>query len=248
MRKYRTAITTHKDGKPYVRGHDLTKLAGKVSFAASIYLILKGEMPSEKAEKLLEAMLVISIDHGVEPSSVVAARNIYSGGSPVQAAVAGGILAFGDFHGGAIEAAMENFYKYSDKKAEELIVDLKSAGIRVAGFGHKLYKDEDPRTIRLIELAKELGFYGKYVKFAQSIVDEFLKQGKKLPLNIDGVIAAILCEIGFDSKVGKGVFIIARTPGLVAHVQEEALRESPARRLTDEEVEYDGPKPRRGDS
>lgn len=238
---YRTAITTHKDGNPIVRGYDLTKLAGKTSFAASIYLILKGEMPSEKAEKMLEAMLVISIDHGIEPSSVVAARNIYSGGSPVQAAVAGGILAFGDFHGGAIEAAMENFYGYVDKNPEELIDDLKSKDIRVAGFGHKLYKGEDPRTERLVEIAKEIGFYGKYVKFAQSVAEEFSKREKQLPLNIDGIIAALLCEMGFDAKVGKGVFIIARTPGLVAHVVEEALRESPARRLSEDDVEYDGP-------
>lgn len=244
MPKYKTAITTHIDGKPIVQGYDLTKLAGKTSFAASIYLILKGEIPSEKEEKMLEAMLVISIDHGVEPSSVVAARNIYSGGSPVQAAVAGGILAFGDFHGGAIEAAMENFYGYVEKSPQDLIDDLKSKDIRVAGFGHKLYKGEDPRTERLVEIAKEAGFFGKYVKFAQSVAEEFTKREKQLPLNIDGILAALLCEMGFDVKVGKGVFIIARTPGLVAHVVEEALRESPARRLTEDEVEYDGPAPR----
>ena len=242
---YRTAISTHKDGKPIVRGHDLTKLAGKISFAASIYLILKGEMPKEKAERMLEAMLVISIDHGIEPSSVVAARNIYSGGSPVQAAVAGGILAFGDFHGGAIEAAMENFYGYVEKSPGELIDDLKLEDKRVAGFGHRLYKGADPRAERLIEIANETGFYGKYVKFALSVAEEFSKREKQLPLNIDGILAALLCEMGFDAKVGKGVFIIARTPGLVAHVVEEALRESPARRLTEEDVEYDGPSPRR---
>lgn len=241
---YRTAITTHKDGKPYVRGYDLTKLAGKTSFASTIYLILRGEMPDEDSEKMLDAILTIAIDHGIEPASVVAARNIYSGGSPVQAAVAGGILAFGEFHGGAIEAAMENFYEYVDKNAKKLIDDLGAKDRRVAGFGHKLYRGSDPRTERLVELAKELGFYGKYVKFAESVVAEFEKSGKELPLNIDGIIAALLCEMGFDSKVGKGVFIIARTPGLVAHVIEEATREKPVRRLSEEEVEYDGPSPK----
>lgn len=243
MSKYRTAITTHKNGKPYVRGYDLIELAGKTSFTASIYLILKGEKPSDEAEKMLGAMLTVSIDHGVEPASVVAARNIYSGGSPVQAAVAGGVLAFGDYHGGAIEAAMENFYEYANKSAGVLISDLKAKDKRVAGFGHKLY-EIDPRTERLVEIAKELGFNGKFVKLAQSVADEFEKGGKKLPLNIDGIIAALLCEMGFDSKVGKGIFIIARTPGLVAHVAEEATREKPVRRLVEEEVEYDGPSPK----
>jgi citryl-CoA lyase len=243
MPKYRTAITTHKNGKPYVRGYNLTKLAGKTSFTASIYLVLKGELPDEKTEKMLDAILTISIDHGIEPASVVSARNIYSAGSPVQAAVAGGILAFGEFHGGAIEAAMENFYGYGGKDAQQLIVDLKAKDRRVAGFGHKLY-DKDPRTERLIDLAKEYGFYGKFVQFAESLEGEFEKGGKKLPLNIDGIIAAILCEMGFDARVGKGIFIIARAPGLVAHVVEEATREKPVRRLTEDEVEYDGLQPR----
>ena len=92
--KYRSAITTHKDEKVYVRGKNIIDLSSKVSFGAAIYLILKGELPDEKTEKMFSAMLTISIDHGVNPSSVVAARNIYSAGSPVQAAVAGGGLAF----------------------------------------------------------------------------------------------------------------------------------------------------------
>lgn len=255
--KYRTAITTHRDEKIYVRGKDLVDLSSKASFAAAIYLILKGELPNEKAEKMLSSMLVISIDHGVEPSSVVAARNIYSAGSPVQAAVAGGVLAFGEYHGGAIEAAMENFNAYADKSAGDLIDEFKSQDKRVAGFGHKLYKrsfssnkrsfssnkGEDPRTVKLIEIADELGFDGKYVKFAQSVSEEFKKREKDLPLNIDGIIAALLLEMGFSSKVGKGIFIIARVPGLVAHVVEEATREKPVRRLEEDEVEYDGPEP-----
>src|SRR4030043_638097 len=100
-KSYRTSIFTHVDGKPYVYGYDLTKLCGKISFSSAIYLILKGELPDKNSEKMIDAMLTIAIDHGIEPSSVVAARNIYSGGSPLQAAVAGGFLAFGEFHGGA---------------------------------------------------------------------------------------------------------------------------------------------------
>lgn len=246
-KSYRTSITTHVDGKPYIYGYDLTKLAGEASFAKVIYLILRGEMPDKNSEKLFEAILTISIDHGVEPASVVAARNIYSGGSPVQAAVAGGILALGEFHGGAIEAAMENFLKYcppAGDGVEELVDDFAKSGQRVSGFGHRLY-EVDPRTTRLVALAKQLGFYGKYVKFAESLEGKLSEGGKKLPLNIDGIIAALLLEMGFNSKVGKGVFIIARVPGLVAHVVEEALREKPVRRLSESDVEYDGPRPRR---
>jgi len=241
---YRTAITTHVGGKPHVYGYDLTKLAGNSSFARTIYLILKGEMPDKNSEKMLDAMLSIAIDHGVEPASVVAARNVYSGGSPLQAAVAAGILAFGEYHGGAIEVTMENLKKYQPLGVKKLVEDFVKAGVRVSGFGHRLYT-VDPRTKRLLELAKEFGFGGKYVKFAVDLESELSKESKPLPLNIDGIFAALLLEMGFNPKVGKGVFIIARTPGLVAHVVEEALREKPVRRLTERDVEYDGPRPRK---
>ena len=243
-KQYRTAITTHVGGKPHVYGYDLTKLAGNSSFARTIYLILKGEMPDKNSEKMLDAMLTIAIDHGVEPASVVAARNVYSGGSPLQAAVAAGILAFGEYHGGAIEMAMENFKKYQPLGVKKLVEDFAKAGVRVSGFGHRLYT-VDPRTQRLLELAKEFGFWGKYVKFAVDLESELSKRSKPLPFNIDGIFAALLLEMGFNSKVGKGVFIIARTPGLVAHVVEEALREKPVRRLAEKDVEYDGPRPRK---
>ncbi len=241
---YRTAITSHQDGRIYVYGHDLIDLAGQSSFSRTIYLILKGEMPDKNSEKMFDAMLTIAIDHGTEPSSIVAARNIYSGGSPVQAAVAGGILAFGEFHGGAIEAAMETFKKYQSLGADILDDDFSKSGRRIAGLGHRYYTS-DPRTQKLVEIAKELGFFGKYVKFALSCEEKFSEGGKKLPLNIDGIFAALLLEMGFNPKVGKGFFIVARIPGLVAHVVEEALREKPVRRLSENDVEYDGPRPRK---
>jgi len=241
---YRTSITNHEDGKIYIYGHDLIKLTGTISFTKAIYLILKGEMPDKNAEKMLDSMLSIAIDHGVEPASVVAARNIYSGGSPLQAAVAGGVLALGEFHGGAIEAAMEIFAKYEGLGVKTLTSDFAKSGARISGFGHRYYTT-DPRTQKLVELAREYGFYGKYVKFALLVEEEISKGGKKLPLNIDGIFASLLLEMGFNSKAGKGFFIIARIPGLVAHVVEEALREKPVRRLSEKDIEYDGPRPRK---
>ncbi|MBI4098331.1 MAG: citryl-CoA lyase, partial [Candidatus Levybacteria bacterium] len=226
-------------------------------------LILKGEMPDKNSEKMLDSMLTIAIDHGVEPSSVVAARNVYSAGSPLQAAVAAGVLAFGEYHGGAIEGAMEIFKKYCPPAGggvKTLVDDFNKSGERVLGFGHRLYSI-DPRTQRLLALAKEFGFLGKYVKFALEVEKELSTdapsthsnnsvqassgQVKRLPLNIDGILAALLCEMGFNPKSGKGFFIIARTPGIVAHVVEEALREKPVRRLSEADVEYDGPRPRK---
>lgn len=241
---YRTSITTHENGRIYVYGYDLLKLAGKTSFTETIYLILKGQLPDKNSKLMLDAMLTIAIDHGVEPSSVVAARNVYSGGSPLQAAVAAGVLAFGEYHGGAIEESMKTLKQYEGEGAKKLVDDFKKSGKRVSGFGHRIYTT-DPRTERLIEIARELGFYGKYVKFAIEVEKELTVGSKKLPLNIDGIFASLLLEMEFHPKSGKGFFIIARIPGLVAHVVEESLREKPVRRLTESDVEYDGPRPRK---
>jgi len=240
---YRTAITSHEKGRIYVYGYDLINLAGKSSFARTIYLILKGQMPDKNSEAMLDTMLTMAIDHGVEPSSVVAARNIYSAGNPLNTAVAGGVMALGEFHGGAIEAAMENFKKYQPLGFDEMNSDFTKSGRRIHGFGHRFYTT-DPRTEKLVSIAKELGFFGKYVKFALECEEKLSIGGKKLPLNIDGIFAALLCEMGFNSKAGNGFFIIARVPGIVAHVVEESLREKPVRRLREEDVEYDGPRPR----
>ena len=198
---YRTSITHHVDGKPYVYGYDLIRLAGAKSFTSTIYLILKGEMPDKNSEKMIDSMLTIAIDHGTEPSSIVAARNVYSGGSPLQAAVAAGVLAFGEYHGGAIENSMINLKKYEGKGAKKLVDDFSKDGKRVSGFGHRVYST-DPRTMRLLEIAKNLGFYGKYVKFALEVEKELTVSSKKLPLNIDGIFAALLLEMGFNPKAG----------------------------------------------
>ena len=64
------------------------------------------------------------------------------------------------------------------------------------------------------------------------------QQGSKVYCNIDGLIAALLCDFGFDSLLGKGIFLIGRTPGLVAQTYEELKFEKPVRRIDEEEIEF----------
>ncbi len=244
-KNWKSSITTSVDGKPHLYGYDLTQMAGNYSFSDTIYLALTGNLPDQPSSKMFESILTIAIDHGIETPSAVAARIVYSGGNSVNTAVAAGVMALGEWHGGAIEKSMEIISKAAadNTDASDLVNNFKAKGERVAGFGHRLY-DVDPRTQRLLEIAHELGFKGKYVAKALEIEAALSSESKALPLNIDGIIAALLLEMGLDQKVGKGVFIIARTPGLVAHVVEEAIKEKPFRRLSEEEVEYDGPRPR----
>lgn len=241
--KWKTAISTHKDGELYVRGHALAGLINKHSFTEMIFLLLAKRMPNEKEVKLLDAVLVSCAEHGVEAPSAFSARVSVSTGNSLHAALAAGILATGEWHGGALEKAAE--YLQSEKTPSQIVRDVRESGGRLAGLGHKIYKDKDPRAELLFAKAKELGFSGNYVLRMHELQNELEKQsGKKLPINIDGAGAALISELGFDWRLGKAIFVLGRLPGMIAHAHEEMVNEKPYRRFSEEDVEYVGPEPR----
>ncbi len=245
-KSWKSSITNHVDGIPHIRGYKLTDMLQKLSFSAAIWLVLKGELPNKKEEGMINAILVASIDHGVEAPSTTVTRITASCGVPLSTAVASGVSAIGDAHGGAIEKAARIFQETVEKgkDASEIVEKARFKSERIPGFGHKIY-DTDPRTAALLEVAQKNGFNGKYVKLALEIEKDLEKAvGKKLCLNIDGITAALMSEMGFDWRLGKGFFIIGRIGGLVAHAHEEMTREKPVRRISEDEVAYDGPKPR----
>lgn len=238
--KWKTAISTHKDGDLFIRGTSLLSLINERSFVEAIFLLLRGTLPTKKEERMLNILLSGMIEHGVQAPSAFVARSVVSTGNPFNAALAAGILAIGEYHGGAIEQCAK--YLQSRETVDTLVDDVLKRGKRMPGFGHKQYKDKDPRTEVILHNAKRLGFFGTYASRALEIENRLEKKtGKKLPLNIDGAVAAIMLELGFDWRLGKAMFILGRLPGLIAHVHEEITREKPYRRLEDNEVEYDGP-------
>jgi len=247
--KPKTGITQIEPGKIRVKGYDIVELMGNRSFAEVAYLILKGELPSKSEAALMDAILTSSVDHGVTPPSSLATRTVMSGGNPLNAAIAGGILTIGDTHGGAIEQCARILQEWAEKPdepedlAKSLLNDLSSKKKRMPGFGHRLHKT-DPRTVRLFKLADEYNFSGKHQKLARAIEKSFADSGKELPINVDGAIAAVISDMGFDWRLGKGFFIISRTVGLVAHAYEELTREKPMRKLGVSDYHYDGPPPR----
>jgi citrate synthase len=252
---WKTAITDVKPNRIVMRGYPVEDLMGRVSFAQGIYLLLKGELPSPSVGKLLDAIFVSSLDHGASPPSVLTARTVASTGADLNAAVAAGVLAISRFHGGAIEEGQRLFLdiaKRADrlggdesKAAKEALDDMKAKGTRASGFGHRLHT-KDPRTTKLFALAEELGLAGRHVRIARAAEKALAEQiGKPLPVNVDGAIAALLCDLGIPPEVGNAFFIIARVPGLVAHVHEEKTRMKPMRKVDPEDFEYDGPPERK---
>ncbi len=246
-KKWRTAISMHDGYEAYVRGYKLKELVKNLTFSEAIYLVLKGELPSEREARMLDAIFVSLVEHSIAPPSVIAARAVASGGNSLHVGVGAGVLAFGEAHGGALEGAMRFLQENINRKPEDVVKEYFSQKKRIPGFGHRFYKDYDPRKKVLFEMAKEIGFYGKYCQFAEEVEKAIEKEkGKKLVMNVDGAIAAIVSEMGFDWKLGKGFFIIGRIPGLVAHVYEELTMEKPFSKRLDEdkEVEYLGVEPR----
>ena len=243
---WETAITKIKPNEIRLRGYRIDELMGEVSFAQAIFLALMGEMPDKKTARLLDAILVSSIDHGATPPSALAARTAASTGAPLNAAVAAGILSINDFHGGAIHNCMLFLIEGLDLIKNEGL-ELKTAAEqmlnkynRVAGFGHRVHNN-DPRTGKLFSLAEELDFKGDAVNFIKTVKAVLAEKGKNLPINVDGAIASLLVDLKIPVEYANAFFIMARVPGIVAHVYEEKSTQKPMRKIDPVDHSYNGP-------
>jgi citrate synthase len=127
-------------------------------------------------------------------------------------------MAMGNSHGGAITPCMKML---RDEEPEAAVQSRLESGEKVPGLGHKIYEDGDPRAERVLQLADELGMSGEHVQKLRDIQEVLEARKVRLPVNVDGAVAAVLLEIGWAPKLGNSVFIVARTPGLAAHVAEE---------------------------
>ncbi|PIN79576.1 citryl-CoA lyase [Candidatus Woesearchaeota archaeon CG10_big_fil_rev_8_21_14_0_10_34_8] len=243
MAKWKTSIAKSDKDKTLIRGYELEQLIEKATFTQMIFLIWKGEMPTKKEEAMLNTILVASAEHGISPPSITSARNAYSGSGQFNSAVAAGVLAIGEHHGGAIESCAKLLSE--NKSAKEIVDNAIANKQRLPGFGHKIYTT-DPRTTIIFKKAEELGFKGDFIKTVIDI-EKYLEKnkGRKFCINVDGAISAVMLEMGFDYKLGMGFFLMARTAGIIGHVHEEALHEKPFRRLDNEETSYEGPKERK---
>jgi len=255
---WKTAITEVKPNQLRLRGYRIDQLMDRISFTQAIHLAVLGELPDARKAKLLDNILVASIDHGVTPPSCLTARTIASTGGPLNAALAGGILSINRFHGGAIQncmlmlqAAVERRREQSEsaeKAALALVKEYRAAKQRLPGYGHRVH-NKDPRSQRLIAIARETGLTGDYLEMALALEKAVAESlGKSLPLNVDGAIAALLCDLEIPDGLANAFFIMARVPGLVAHITEEQSRMRPMRIIDSREHSYDGHEPREVDA
>lgn len=215
-----TKLSSFKHNHHRIRNHDLIKLIEKHSLIDVIFLLWRGNLPKAREGKLLESMLVASVEHGLAAPSIFIPRVVASTGNSMNAALAASALAVGTRHGGAIEAAA--YLLARPGKPAQLVAEYLATKKTIPGLGHKIYKTEDPRATALYHRARQLHFKCHYFKKAYAIERAFQKEkSKRLPLNIDGAIAAGLLELGFDPRLGQAFFIIPRLIGAAAHILEE---------------------------
>ncbi len=232
-----TAISTSDEHTIVVRGEDLcADLIGKIGFTEYYWLLLTGERPTAVSSAVLNATLVAIAEHGLVPS-VQASRMTYAAApDALQGAVVAGILGCGSVILGASQDAGRLFAGIAQRMSEgvererasrEAVQGLRKEGKAIPGYGHPLHKERDPRVSALFAVARESGAELKVVRIAEEIESQLpTLLGKALQLNVSAAIPAVLLGVGFPVQALKGVPILARTAGLLAHLYEEAQQPS----------------------
>ena len=252
---WRTAISRFDDAGVEIAGYKHEDLIRKLDFTSMLFVLFQQRIPSDAEVRVLNAMMVSVIDHSIVASSAVT-RIVSASGVPLQASVAAGILTIGDIHGGAgqeLSRRLEEWVVQARRdgvplreKATQVVRALRETGERVEGYGHPLHPKGDARVDAVIEVARGVDLVGPHLQLALHISEAIqAASGKALPLNIDGVVAALASDLGFHWRLGRAFIFIPRSAGLAAHAMEEATREKGWRKVASAgDIEYDGPAPR----
>jgi citrate synthase len=245
-----TQIIDIHPGKIGVRGYPIQELIGRITFPDMIWLMTRGDLPSRAQSKLLEAALVASVDHGPHAPSIAIARMAMTCGIDLNSAMASGINVLGDIHGGPGQQCMELYAEIRAAGGEDLPSTIDRVlhefvarhGKIIPGFGHRFHPI-DPRVAPLLalvdEAAREGVVNGTYAAIGREVEAALRRRtGKAIPMNIDGVTAVIFSELGFPPPMGRGLFILSRSVGILAHAWEQSQRHERIKGPMPKEIPY----------
>jgi citrate synthase len=230
-----SAISSSNAETILVRGRDLVReLIGTISFTEHFWLLVTGAVPSAAQRRVLDATLVAIAEHGLVPSVQAARMTLAAAPEALQGAVAAGILGCGSVVLGSAEAAGRFFAEIHRRAPEGGSLESAASGVLreyrqakrpIPGYGHPLHHSGDPRATRLLAVAAESGVAGRHVEIAM-LVERLLPAllNRPLALNVSGAIPAVLLDAGYPVSGLKGVPLLARTAGLIAHLVEEQER------------------------
>ncbi|WP_019607519.1 citryl-CoA lyase [Nocardiopsis sp. CNS-639] len=231
---WRTGLIRIAPGEIEPGGYPVQELIGRVSFVDTVWLMLRGELPDPRRSRLLEAALVAAVDHGPQAPSIAAARMAASCGVGLNNAVATGVNLLGDVHGGAGQQCValleEMAGRVADgtpvaRVAEEVVAEYRGRGAYVPGFGHRFHP-RDPRRDPLLGLVREAVEDGLVpagpLEAALALEEALAKgRGRPVPMNIDAATAVVYASLGFPSELARGLFVLSRSVGILAHAWEE---------------------------
>ncbi len=233
-----------------IHGLDLVDdIIGKLGFTEMTYFLCAGVLPSPAEARVLDACLVTLMEHGWTPSSIIARVVADSVPDDSQVAIAAGLLSLGPVYAGTSEACAKLLLAAAaapdaDQFCADTVRDFRNRRAPIPGFGHPLHKPDDPRTARLLALARETGVAGCHVamleRLARAVDAHF---GRHITINATGAIAALLLEIGLAPGVMRGLAVVSRASGLIGHVVEEH-RTHAARAIwsfAEHEIPYEAP-------
>jgi len=233
MAKIHSDIAWSNVDRIVVRGKNFPdEILGKMNLGDFAWLQLTGKMPTPQQSNVFNAVVVALVEHGLTPSTVVARLTYRCAPESLQAAVAAGLCSLGSLTVGSMEGAARFLLEALpadaprdtdlDSLAKAIVSSFRALRTPIPGLGHALHKNGDPRTPRLLTIARDNGYAGRYVDLLLRVhVEAERASGKKIPINATGVIGAISCELGFPWQVTRGFGVMARAIGLVGHILEE---------------------------
>jgi citrate synthase len=223
------------------KGKEIVPPDRSLSHAANFLWMLNGEKPSETATRTLDIALILHADHELN-ASTFAARVIAATLADIHSAVTGAIGALkGPLHGGANEAVMRLLLAVDKAGADpvEYVRNMLAARQKISGFGHRVYKTEDPRATHLRRMSQQLGKDAGQTKWFEMsrAIELYINAEKKLNANVDFYSASTYAMLGIDIDLYTPIFAISRIAGWAAHVIEQ-LDDN---RLIRPRAEYIGP-------
>ncbi|MCE5988771.1 MULTISPECIES: citryl-CoA lyase [unclassified Pseudomonas] len=245
-RYWSTSVSDVEESAVYIRGYDLGDLIGKLSFASSTYLLIRGRLPNAGESKMIDGILCSVLDYALKKPGTAAARFCVSSNPSMVAGLATAVLSAGEYSlapdqtGNFLNATFSADTSDFEASANALVEGMRARKERVPGLGHPVFRYTDPRAQQLKALAVDTGVWGDICEWYEAVHKAFTTQANKpeIVINEVGMMGAILAQMGFTPAEMTGLAVISTMPGVVAHISEELQSKVRIRAISDSEVDY----------